>query len=101
MVYVCYNLYQRHLENVPHGEEITSRRLEDITLAPTIAPTLANGTCAEESCVVKVQDGNEIMIFIYALGVCYMFVALAIVCDEFFVPALEEMANEDHMNLSM
>ena len=30
-----------------------------------------------------------------------MFLALAIVCDEFFVPALEEMANEDHMNLSM
>ncbi|GMH46577.1 hypothetical protein TrVE_jg514 [Triparma verrucosa] len=38
---------------------------------------------------------------LYIGGVLYMFVALAIVCDEFFVPALEEMSNEDHMNLSM
>mmetsp|Transcript_20889 Transcript_20889/g.39051 ORF Transcript_20889/g.39051 Transcript_20889/m.39051 type:complete len:671 (+) Transcript_20889:150-2162(+) len=38
---------------------------------------------------------------LYIAGVLYMFVALAIVCDEFFVPALEEMSNEDHMNLSM
>jgi len=26
---------------------------------------------------------------LYFMGVCYMFIALAIVCDEFFVPALE------------
>jgi len=30
-----------------------------------------------------------------------MFLALAIVCDEFFVPALEEMASSRRMNLSM
>jgi sodium/potassium/calcium exchanger 2 len=41
------------------------------------------------------------MLIPYIAGVLYMFVALAIVCDEFFVPALEEIANEDHMNLSM
>jgi len=34
-------------------------------------------------------------------GILYMFLALAIICDEFFVPALEEMANEDHLDLSM
>ena len=37
----------------------------------------------------------------YALGTLYMFLALAIVCDEFFVPALEEMSGEHHLNLSM
>eukprot|EP00591_Stephanopyxis_turris_P012224 CAMPEP_0195528142 /NCGR_PEP_ID=MMETSP0794_2-20130614/30171_1 /TAXON_ID=515487 /ORGANISM="Stephanopyxis turris, Strain CCMP 815" /LENGTH=632 /DNA_ID=CAMNT_0040659219 /DNA_START=409 /DNA_END=2303 /DNA_ORIENTATION=+ len=37
----------------------------------------------------------------YIIGVLYMFVALAIVCDEFFVPALEEMADEKHLDLSM
>jgi len=37
----------------------------------------------------------------YAIGMIYMFLALAIVCDEFFVPALEEMSNEQHLNLSM
>lgn len=34
-------------------------------------------------------------------GILYMFLALAIVCDEFFVPALEEIASPHHMNLSM
>ncbi|CAK0793462.1 unnamed protein product [Prorocentrum cordatum] len=29
------------------------------------------------------------MAAVYACGLCYMFLALAIVCDEFFVPALE------------
>ena len=37
----------------------------------------------------------------YAIGTLYMFLALAIVCDEFFVPALEEMSGEHHLNLSM
>lgn len=36
-----------------------------------------------------------------ALGVIYMFLALAIACDEFFVPALEEMSSPRRMNLSM
>jgi sodium/potassium/calcium exchanger 2 len=35
------------------------------------------------------------------LGILYMFLALAIVCDEFFVPALEEIASPRHMNISM
>eukprot|EP00542_Grammatophora_oceanica_P009525 CAMPEP_0194031458 /NCGR_PEP_ID=MMETSP0009_2-20130614/4627_1 /TAXON_ID=210454 /ORGANISM="Grammatophora oceanica, Strain CCMP 410" /LENGTH=790 /DNA_ID=CAMNT_0038671613 /DNA_START=88 /DNA_END=2460 /DNA_ORIENTATION=+ len=37
----------------------------------------------------------------YAIGVIYMFLALAIACDEFFVPALEEMSCERRLNLSM
>eukprot|EP00584_Thalassiosira_punctigera_P007829 CAMPEP_0172533936 /NCGR_PEP_ID=MMETSP1067-20121228/6479_1 /TAXON_ID=265564 ORGANISM="Thalassiosira punctigera, Strain Tpunct2005C2" /NCGR_SAMPLE_ID=MMETSP1067 /ASSEMBLY_ACC=CAM_ASM_000444 /LENGTH=795 /DNA_ID=CAMNT_0013318657 /DNA_START=411 /DNA_END=2798 /DNA_ORIENTATION=+ len=37
----------------------------------------------------------------YAVGTLYMFLALAIVCDEFFVPALEEISSEHHLNLSM
>jgi len=41
------------------------------------------------------------MIAFYIIGVLYMFLALAIVCDEFFVPALEEMSSERHLNLSM
>ena len=30
-----------------------------------------------------------------------MFLALAVVCDEFFVPALEEISSDHHLNLSM
>lgn len=37
----------------------------------------------------------------WVLLLIYMFLALSIVCDEFFVPALEEMSSERHMNLSM
>lgn len=38
---------------------------------------------------------------IYLVGILYMFLAIAIVCDELFVPALEVMASEHYMNLSM
>jgi sodium/potassium/calcium exchanger 2 len=41
------------------------------------------------------------MITLYILGILYMFLALAIVCDEFFVPALEEMSGPHRFNLSM
>ena len=39
------------------------------------------------------------MVVPYVLGVLYMFLALAIVCDEFFVPALEVMS--DRLQISM
>jgi len=41
------------------------------------------------------------MLVLSILGVLYMFLALAISCDEFFVPALEEMASKHRLNLSM
>jgi len=41
------------------------------------------------------------MVTFYILGILYMFLALAIVCDEFFVPALEELSGPHRMNLSM
>lgn len=37
----------------------------------------------------------------YILGILYTFLALAIVCDEYFVPALEEMSGENQLNLSL
>ena len=45
-------------------------------------------------------DSNFLLVP-YVAGVLYMFIAIAIVCDEFFVPALEEIASERYMNLSM
>lgn len=41
------------------------------------------------------------MTVFYVIGILYMFLALAIVCDEFFVPALEELSGPRRMNLSM
>ena len=41
------------------------------------------------------------LIVIYIIGILYMFLALAIVCDEFFVPALEVMSGSFHLDLSL
>jgi Ca2+/Na+ antiporter len=49
---------------------------------------------------IKMADPTWWLLW-YIIGVIYMFLALAIVCDEFFVPALEEMASERRLNLSM
>ena len=52
----------------------------------------------QRECVASYCDGdpslpwstiNSPFIFIYVIGVLWMFLALSVVCDEFFVPALE------------
>ncbi|KAG7357370.1 CaCA family Na+/Ca+ antiporter [Nitzschia inconspicua] len=57
---------------------------------PTLVP------CSE---IEKAEPGWSAAF--YSLGILYMFLALAITCDEFFVPALEEMSGPRRMNLSM
>jgi len=83
------------------------------TLAPTDAseieayPFTAGGNSSnnstessESECGSNKADPAWLTVF-YAIGVLYMFLALAVVCDEFFVPALEEMSSGRRMNLSM
>ena len=72
----------------------TSRRLDE--------------TGAEEAELEEIDPCAELSVAdpkgylaLYAVGVLYMFLALAIVCDEFFVPALEEMSSPRRLNLSM
>jgi len=52
-------------------------------------------------CGAKEKSGSKLLLAAVIAGVLYMFVAIAIVCDEFFVPALEEIASENYFNLSM
>lgn len=52
------------------------------------------------SCSLKVANPKS-MLLGYILGVLYMFIAIAIICDELFVPALEILASEKYLNLSM
>jgi Ca2+/Na+ antiporter len=47
------------------------------------------------------QGSENRLVVLAVVGVVYMFIAIAIVCDEFFVPALEEIASEKHLDLSM
>ena len=62
-----------------------------------------NNAVGEEAVVcpeLQSADPSWLAVF-YTIGILYMFLALAIVCDEFFVPALEEISSEHHLNLSM
>eukprot|EP00531_Pseudo-nitzschia_arenysensis_P009944 CAMPEP_0116143042 /NCGR_PEP_ID=MMETSP0329-20121206/15237_1 /TAXON_ID=697910 /ORGANISM="Pseudo-nitzschia arenysensis, Strain B593" /LENGTH=745 /DNA_ID=CAMNT_0003638331 /DNA_START=298 /DNA_END=2535 /DNA_ORIENTATION=+ len=54
----------------------------------------------EEICTAQTAD-TWWSLMLYILGILYTFLALAIVCDEFFVPALEELSGPHKMNLSM
>eukprot|EP00566_Odontella_aurita_P007262 CAMPEP_0113552436 /NCGR_PEP_ID=MMETSP0015_2-20120614/15066_1 /TAXON_ID=2838 /ORGANISM="Odontella" /LENGTH=734 /DNA_ID=CAMNT_0000453413 /DNA_START=209 /DNA_END=2410 /DNA_ORIENTATION=- /assembly_acc=CAM_ASM_000160 len=62
--------------------------------------TAAQSDTAQSCDDIKVAEPTWFLAW-YIIGVLYMFLALAIVCDEFFVPALEEMSSERHLNLSM
>mmetsp|Transcript_7938 Transcript_7938/g.16632 ORF Transcript_7938/g.16632 Transcript_7938/m.16632 type:complete len:768 (+) Transcript_7938:234-2537(+) len=70
------------------------RRLQDEQQGNTTS------TVDEEDCDLDTVDPGWVCVF-YTLGVLYMFLALAISCDEFFVPALEEMSSKRQLNLSM
>ena len=65
----------------------TSRRIEAIN--------------DDTACKSENRLENKAYLVVYGAGVLYMFFAIAIVCDEFFVPALEELASENYLNLSM
>lgn len=54
-----------------------------------------------DECLTTKKVDSKVLLIPYGLGVLYMFFAIAIVCDEFFVPALEEIASENYLNLSM
>jgi len=67
--------------------------------------TTTNSTlpaCTNSTLLASPNVGDrKYMLAPYILGVLYIFVSLAVVCDEYFVPALEEMAGPKHMDLSM
>jgi len=71
------------------GDPLVMRMLQDADTTDACADQMAN------------QADPEWFAAVYTLGVLYMFLALAIACDEFFVPALEEMSSPRRLNLSM
>ena len=72
----------------------------DVPLPPTTAAKSLQRRLTKLCSDIKTADPTWWLLW-YIIGVIYMFLALAIVCDEFFVPALEEMASERRLNLSM
>ncbi|XP_077375276.1 sodium/potassium/calcium exchanger 1-like isoform X2 [Festucalex cinctus] len=63
------------------------------TTAPTpLQPPHRKGEYPED--IFSVEQRRQGWVLLHAIGMMYMFVALAIVCDEFFVPALEVITNK-------
>lgn len=75
--YDGYNatLHHRHHFVTPHGAEGNTTVVEKTPLFPKDLFTF--------------EERRRGAVIFHVLGVVYMFVALAIVCDEFFVPALD------------
>nr|XP_057932997.1 sodium/potassium/calcium exchanger 1-like isoform X2 [Doryrhamphus excisus] len=59
---------------------------------PPLRPPHRKGEYPED--IFSVEQRRQGWVVLHAFGMIYMFVALAIVCDEFFVPALEVITNK-------
>ncbi|KAM7405736.1 hypothetical protein PAMP_000163 [Pampus punctatissimus] len=58
---------------------------------PALQPPHRKGEYPED--IFSVEQRQQGWVVLHVIGMTYMFVALAIVCDEFFVPALEVITN--------
>lgn len=79
-------------------DDLGMRLLQDANATNATDPPTVDPEC--EAILAKQADPGWLAIFM-GIGVLYMFLALAIACDEFFVPSLEEMSSPRRMNLSM
>lgn len=82
--------------NNDNSHDDSQRFLQEET---TTDSTWASPTPVPCSTIETVEPG-WLAVF-YSLGILYMFLALAIACDEFFVPALEAISGPRRLNLSM
>jgi K+-dependent Na+/Ca+ exchanger-like protein len=80
-------------DDAPTSSRLTGRHLlsEDDRDIEMEKLTCASKAPESGSIITYPIEAKGGPIILYVLGVMYMFVALAIVCDEFFVPALEEL----------
>jgi sodium/potassium/calcium exchanger 2 len=80
IIYTAHTTYKEHVEG-------------DLTLARRLSGR--NDLCTtsedEDNCPTKAP--HVVLIIPLIIGTLYLFVAIAIVCDEFFVPALEEIGD--------
>ncbi|XP_034019748.1 sodium/potassium/calcium exchanger 2-like [Thalassophryne amazonica] len=67
-----------------------------ITTAPPFQSPHQKGEYPQD--IFSVEQRRQGWVILHIIGMTYMFVALAIVCDEFFVPALEVITNK--LNIS-
>jgi len=70
---------------------------EEMQLLMSATGHLTKVNCPSGALCIK--EGKRWMLIFYICGICFLFIALAIVCEEFFVPSLERFVDE--YNISM
>lgn len=80
IIYACYNLYLGDKSDFVYIRQLAGRS------------ALCEEHDGDDDPSCPQPASHWAFIFLYALGTLYFFVAIAIVCDELFVPALEEIA---------
>jgi sodium/potassium/calcium exchanger 2 len=92
-------VYNHFTQTYSEDEFIHVERHLQTTDAPSEAPSFA--PTSNMNGIFQRRADPLWLLAPYIFGVLYMFLALAIICDEYFVPALEEMSGEHQLNMSM
>lgn len=77
--YVLINVLSKDFD-----QDFERRHLKECSDPKTVVPWVA----------IETADIDFVWIILYCLGMVWMFTAMAIVCDEYFVPGLEVIAEE-------
>jgi K+-dependent Na+/Ca+ exchanger-like protein len=80
IIYTLYNLYLGETSDIVYIRNLAGRS------------SFCDEADDEDSSSCPEPAEHWAMVFVYSVGTLYFFVAIAIVCDELFVPALEEIA---------
>jgi len=92
-VFSVYNYFQA--ENASDVDTFPGRRLS------ATDGEIYDGNTQDRSLALFQEEADpKVYLVLYIALVLYLFLAIAIVCDEFFVPALEIMVDENHLNMS-
>uniref|UniRef100_A0A7S3V7V9 EF-hand domain-containing protein n=1 Tax=Chaetoceros debilis TaxID=122233 RepID=A0A7S3V7V9_9STRA len=94
--FAVYNNYGRDNGNSLNGQNHDDhRRLADVNNSTDV------NNVSNMNGIFQIRAEPVWLLAPYILGILYTFLALAIICDEYFVPALEEMSGENQLNLSL
>ena len=81
--------YGRRLQESPYGSYGSNKNCSDVGQA-----AICQGSTNSNSCKKLNDKGMFLWLFVILLALLYLFVGIAIVCDELFVPALEVVAEQ-------
>uniref|UniRef100_A0A8D2PQV8 Solute carrier family 24 member 4 n=1 Tax=Zosterops lateralis melanops TaxID=1220523 RepID=A0A8D2PQV8_ZOSLA len=102
---MVFQYYSRRLFHSHEGNDITWREWYSIILDITILLYIAVYYCKEPTWLLHFpediftnKERQQGGILLHIIAALYMFYALAIVCDDFFVPSLEKICEKLHLS---